>query len=322
MALDDQRIPLVWNRQEDRIEWRHPSQGWIPVDGRGMRIRRSHLTLSVQRTVITATGYTTVALPDDCSRVSITCIGAGSGGDGGTTGDNSAQRLGGSGGASGAWSHGIWHRLQLPSTLYCFVGTGGSGAAAGGTGTAGGESIVEPSNTGFTGTGSPPALLIAGASEASTLWARCALTYEVITAIAGQTATGSPGNATPWAGNSSNLLGGRAGGSKNAVPTATAGGGWSALGGIAARAGGTAPGGAGLAGIYGGGSSGYATAAGTPSELAWAYGGTGGGAHTAGTGGVGGNGAIGCGGGGGGAGTAAGGAGGNGGNGCIIIECW
>ena len=290
--------------------------------------------------VFTTTGYNTITLPTDCTYVRITCVGAGSGGGAGQTGTTAANRAGGGGGGSSGWNRGTWARNVLPTTLYAFVGAGGSGGVAGGAAASGGgQSIVEMVNTGYT-SGTPQAsstlcfsggtpgvgangglgggLGSGGTASANTswFWARAADSWVSFAGNDGSSGGGSgtPSALTPWSTTKTNLSGGAGGaGFASAGPTAASGGLHSASGHFAATVGGTAGGGAGNPGTFGPGA--------TVDALAHAYGGTGGGSNTAGTGGVGGLGAKGCAGGGGGAGTTGGG-GGAGGDGFVVVECW
>lgn len=286
--------------------------------------------------VVTALGYTTLALPPG-SRLRVTTVGGGGGGGGGHTADNSANRKGGGGGASSAIGQGTWSRRRLPDTLYAFVGAGGAhGTPVAGAG-AGERSLVEVTNTTFDGSSTPQAsstvcysggvagagaqgLLSGAGGTASTVpastgayWTHLADSFSPFVGLNGGTAGdgAAPSDLTPFSTTSSLHSPGCGGGGKSTT-TAFAGGRHAAVGHLAATVGGTAPGGAGNTPSGGVGA--------TADKVAYAYGGTGGGAHTAGTGGAGGDGDWGSGGGGGGAGTTAGGNGGDGGDGYVVVE--
>jgi hypothetical protein len=302
------------------------------------------LDATVTTFVITSPGYTTVNLPPSahCRYVSITCVGGGASGGGGTTGDNTSNRGGGGGGSSNGWNHADFKRSKLPDTIYAYVGAGGAATAANTSGNAGKKSLVEVTNTSFDGSSTPqvsstivytgPNQAGGGGSGGSGGTAGSSTTGPVTTASmwskdadawvgwGGQpgsagNASGTPADLTPFGTGNNNLAGGCGGAGKNTTPTAAAGGKQAASGHLSATVGGTAPGGRGNDGTYGPNSS-------TVDQLAYGWGGTGGGSHTAGTGGAGGTGAPGCGGGGGGAGTTAGGGGGAGGDGFVVIICF
>lgn len=297
------------------------------------------IALSGTVDVLTTTGTITSYSVPDCQWVEIVCVGAGGRGSDGVTGDNTANRAGGRGGGSAGWTSARWRREQLPDTLYYYVAPGGSVYNSGGKATA--VFVADPGSFtdtalsatdasyiltyanggsgGGTGSGGPAALvqLAFGLRSAASF---LALAGNASSAAA---TSGKPADLTGFGGSTQNSLAvGASGAGKNTVPTTAAGGGWAAFGPFSAVAGGTSGGGAGTAGVYGGGNGTWTAASSAPEELAWGYGGSGGGSNTAGAGGAGGGGALGCGGGGGGAGTTAGGTGGDGGAGFVVIRCW
>jgi hypothetical protein len=279
-------------------------------------------------TVLTTLGYTTVNLPTDCTTVRLTLVGGGGNGNAGVTGDNAANRAGGRGGGSGATTIGTFKRTQLPDTLECFVGDAQEYA------------LVEFVNSSYTGTGSFPSgfsntLLYAepgssvggaGGGAASSQFCIGMRIGDVVVYVGDTSSTahasGHPADEAPFGATSRGALSAGCSGAGKSVATDAIGGHYAAAGNFAQRTGGAAAGGAGQDGIFGGGAGTWGATGSTADELAWAYGGTGGGSHFSGTGGDGGDGALGCGGGGGGAGTTAGGAGGAGGQAYILVETW
>ena len=275
--------------------------------------------------------WQTWSKPRNCKFVKLFTLGGGGGGSGGVSGANNTTRRGGAGGGSSAIATSIFPAIVLPSTLFVYVGAGGTGGSANAAGNNAELSYVsvEPSSL-------PGSVLIASGSVAAsggtaggaaggtqgTIFGRSTIGYLSYYAVsfynAGQSgvaggsaaigssqAVGLPvggGAGGGGCGNGTNFTGGQVGGT-GILPTL-----------LGAVAGGTTT-----------ASNGYFAmlpSSNVSSNRAMFFmGGSGGAGVTNGIGTVGGNGSYGCGGGGGGAGLT-GGTGGNGGDGIVIITAW
>jgi hypothetical protein len=282
-------------------------------------------------------GVYTYNIPKGVTMVYILCIGAAGGGGGGVTRASGNAGGGGGGGGTGAVTRVVIPKIFLSDSLIITVGSGGTGGSGGDpaqVGLNGSQSIVS-NNVGNTvgynsiyiaqangGSGGNGGTAAAGGTGGvggvlSTNTSMGMVSLGTFTNRIG--INGGDGNATtnPNAGiygsGTIPLSPGRGGGGINAATPGTSanGGAIAGRGFVQDVAGGVAPGGNGLNGMF-------------MMKPFVSLGGTGGASTNVSDGGNGGNGGPGCGGGGGGSGTLPrpGGPGGRGGDGLVIITCW